>query len=98
MARRLYNDPRWRTQRLAFLQRHPLCVLCLEVDRLTPATVVDHKVPHRGDPGLFWSQSNWQALCKPCHDGVKQQAEKSGGLRGSDRSGQPVDPEHHWNR
>ncbi|MGN8738508.1 HNH endonuclease signature motif containing protein [Bilifractor sp. HCP3S3_D3] len=35
---------------------------------LHPATVVDHIVPHRGDPKLFWDRSNWQALCKRCHD------------------------------
>jgi 5-methylcytosine-specific restriction protein A len=35
---------------------------------LEPAVIVDHIQPHRGDPGLFWAQSNWQSLCKPCHD------------------------------
>ena len=25
-------------------------------------------VPHRGDQKLFWDKSNWQALCKKCHD------------------------------
>jgi 5-methylcytosine-specific restriction protein A len=33
-----------------------------------PATVVDHIVPHRGDPVLFWDEANWQGLCKLCHD------------------------------
>ena len=36
--------------------------------RYTKATVVDHIQPHRGDPKLFWDQSNWQSLCKRCHD------------------------------
>ncbi|WP_435645121.1 HNH endonuclease [Butyricicoccus porcorum] len=36
--------------------------------RYTRATVVDHIVPHRGDPKLFWDQTNWQSLCKQCHD------------------------------
>ena len=31
-------------------------------------TVVDHIVPHRGDQKLFWDKSNWQPLCKACHD------------------------------
>ena len=35
---------------------------------LTPATVVDHIVPHRGDHALFWDEQNWQPLCKSCHD------------------------------
>ncbi|WP_295219971.1 HNH endonuclease signature motif containing protein, partial [Ruminococcus sp.] len=34
----------------------------------TAATVVDHIIPHRGDPHLMWDESNWQALCKSCHD------------------------------
>jgi 5-methylcytosine-specific restriction protein A len=32
------------------------------------AEVVDHKVPHRGDPALFWNVGNWQALSKRHHD------------------------------
>lgn len=32
------------------------------------ATVVDHIIPHRGNKDLFWDESNWQALCKKCHD------------------------------
>ena len=38
------------------------------INRKRTETVVDHIVPHRGDQQLFWNQSNWQALCKPCHD------------------------------
>ena len=29
---------------------------------LTPATVVDHVIPHRGDQKLFWDEDNWQAV------------------------------------
>lgn len=36
--------------------------------KLKKATVVDHIKPHRGDKILFWDESNWQALCKQCHD------------------------------
>jgi 5-methylcytosine-specific restriction enzyme A len=66
-ARRGYG-PRWRRARAAYLARHPLCVRCKAVGRLAPAAVVDHVVPHRGDQRLFWDTSNWQGLCKPCHD------------------------------
>ena len=61
-------DARWRRARKAFLGRHPLCVECQRDGKLTPATVVDHIVPHRGDQKLFWDQTNWQPLCKDCHD------------------------------
>ena len=30
--------------------------------------VVDHIIPHKGDKVLFWDRSNWQPLCKTCHD------------------------------
>jgi 5-methylcytosine-specific restriction enzyme A len=66
-ARRGYGL-RWRRARAAYLARHPLCVPCRVAGRLKPAAVVDHVVPHRGDPVLFWDEGNWQGLCKPCHD------------------------------
>jgi len=35
---------------------HPTCVRCG-----APATVVNHKIPHRGDMKLFWNRSNWES-------------------------------------
>ena len=61
-------DSRWEKARRRFLKAHPLCVRCMEQERLVKASVVDHIVPHRGDAELFWDESNWQALCKSCHD------------------------------
>ena len=61
-------DSRWREARKLYLQRHPLCVKCLEERKKPLATVVDHVVPHRGDKKLFCDQSNWQPLCKEHHD------------------------------
>ena len=61
-------DAKWRRARKRFLQRHPLCANCLSQGVLTPATVMDHIVPHRGDHRLFWDEQNWQPLCKACHD------------------------------
>lgn len=54
---------KWRRVSKAYLRAHPLCAKCGR-----PATVVDHIRPHRGDKVLFWDKSNWQSLCKPCHD------------------------------
>ena len=59
---------KWRTARKEFLRRNPLCVKCTASGILRAATVVDHVVPHKGDSRLFWDQSNWQPLCKRCHD------------------------------
>lgn len=59
---------RWRKAREEFLSAHPLCVNCLNHDRVTSSEIVDHINPHRGDRLLFWDVTNWQALCKQCHD------------------------------
>lgn len=61
-------DGRWRKARERYLKAHPLCIRCKEQGRLVKATVVDHIKPHRGDIGLFWDESNWQPMCKCCHD------------------------------
>ncbi len=58
----------WRRARKAYLQLHPLCAECLKEGRLTPATVIDHIMPHRGDRRLFWDEKNWQPLCAACHN------------------------------
>lgn len=61
-------DGTWRLARARYLKSNPLCVKCLAEGRFTPATVVDHIVPHRGDKELFWDVKNWQALCSRCHN------------------------------
>lgn len=66
-AERGYNW-RWRHASKVYLSVHPLCAECQRHGKVTGATVVDHVVPHRGDDELFWRESNWQAMCKACHD------------------------------
>ena len=61
-------DARWRAARKRYLKRYPLCIECQRKGKFMPATVVDHVLPHRGDEDLFWDESNWQPLCKHCHD------------------------------
>ena len=106
-ARRGY-DGRWRRARSRYLAEHPWCVRCLVEGRLTPATVVDHVEPHRGDERLFWDQDQWQGLCKQHHDaktvrdGRWGQRQLSDGaarsIYGCDVHGMPLDPDHPWNR
>ena len=86
----------WQVARRLFLSSSPLCRLCGQLGRTTAADVVDHIKPHRGDKTLFWDRANWQPLCKPCHDGAKQEQEKTGTLRGCDVNGLPLDPTHPW--
>lgn len=61
-------DARWRAARKCYLANHPLCVECEQLGLLAAASIVDHIVPHKGDPKLFWNESNWQALCTQCHN------------------------------
>lgn len=65
-ASRGYNS-KWAKARKTYLGRNPLCVECIDELRVTPATEVDHIIPHRGSQTLFWDTDNWQALCKPHH-------------------------------
>ena len=58
--------------------------------RHTQATVVDHRIPHKGDEGLFWDESNWQSMCKPHHDSTKQAIEKGSTVNLIGLDGYPV--------
>lgn len=59
----LYNNTLWRNTSREYLGVNQVCRIC--GDR---ATVVDHIIPHRGNTRLFWDESNWEPLCKTCHD------------------------------
>lgn len=65
----------WEKERAEFLRQNPWCAI--KGSRCSKrATVVDHRIPHRGDMKLFWDRLNWQPACKPCHDSDKQREEK----------------------
>ena len=66
-SKRGYNG-KWQRLSKIYLRKHPMCVRCMAERRYVPATVVDHIIPHRGNPVFMWDESNWQALCKRCHD------------------------------
>ena len=69
---------RWQRERLQYLAQHPLCVTCTKQGRVTAATVVDHIIPHKGDPILMWDRTNWQSLCATHHNSDKQRLDKGG--------------------
>lgn len=60
---------RWQKARLRHLEREPLCRACLAEGRINDKQLeVDHIIPHRNDPALFWDElNNLQTLCKPHH-------------------------------
>jgi 5-methylcytosine-specific restriction protein A len=63
----LYGS-KWQHARKSFLSQHPLCAECLKGGTTKAANVVDHIIPHKGNINIFWNVSNWQSLCKRCHD------------------------------
>jgi len=89
MAHRFYNE-RWRRFRKIFLSENPLCVYCKAQGITEAATVVDHIKPHRGNYDLFWLVGNHQALCKQCHDGMKQKIDNGKNVKMFTTEGYPI--------
>lgn len=99
MKQKLYNSKAWHRLRMAQLRDYPLCEFCRQQGRIEKAEIVDHIKPHRGNKELFYDVSNLQSLCKQHHDSAKQAAENRGvEAIGCGADGQPIDPQHHWNK
>lgn len=81
-AQRGYNS-HWQQVRIRYLNRHSLCIDCLEADRTEPATMVHHLLPLRR--GGKHVSSNLVALCISCH------AKREGVLRRKERTPLRVD-------
>lgn len=91
--RHLYKTARWKAKRKIQLAGRPFCARCDEEGVLTPATVVDHVKPHRGDQTLFY-HGQLQSLCAKHHNSDKQSEEKRGYSTRVGPDGFPVDDEH----
>jgi 5-methylcytosine-specific restriction protein A len=99
-----YADPRvsygtteWAILKARQLKRHKDCVYCLQMGLFTKATHVDHKVPHRGNYGLFRDPNNLQSLCAVHANSTKQKEELTGQTQGCAVTGWPLGKEHFWN-
>lgn len=66
-TQRLYGY-RWQQASARFKRDHPFCKPCQNEGRITRTFAVDHIIPHRGNPQLFWDQSNWQPICESHHN------------------------------
>ena len=58
----------WRKIRNRYIAANPLCELCKQEGRFTPAQEVHHIVPLSDGGTHEWS--NLQALCTPCHSAL----------------------------
>ena len=70
-----YKTARWeKLRQAAFLRDRWTCQrsgeLCLGRGQEPNAPVANHKIPHRGDPALFWSLDNIETVTKRVHDSL----------------------------
>lgn len=82
-SRAWYNTKRWKLLREEIgdsvgWKCQKTGVLLIGKAPAANSPVLDHIVPHRDDPELFWDRSNLQLVSKQWHDTVKQRQERAG--------------------
>ena len=97
VAKRLYDDRRWRKRSKHQRAEHVLCERCLARGKVVLAQVAHHVIAHDDDPELFWN-GKLESLCELCHNGEAQQQEKRGYSTTIGQDGWPLDPLHPANR
>ena len=73
-----YQLKAWQQARRIQLARSPLCKYCKQEGKVTPATVVNHIKPHKGDWHLFISADNHESTCSHHHNSLIQSYERTG--------------------
>lgn len=72
----IYTSTKWKKLRSAYLQQNPLCELCYNEGRITPAIDVHHIISfmstdnHLKRISLAYNPDNLMSLCKQCHQKV----------------------------
>ena len=95
--RKWYSSRAWKLKRAAQLGKIPWCESCRRQGKSRPATVANHKVPHRGDRELFF-HGETESACAECHDAAIQREEIEGFRRDIGEDGWPEDERHPFNR
>ena len=96
----LYKKNKWKVAAKNFIYHNPVCRYCGHM-----STVVNHKIPHKGDERLFWDILNWEPVCKQCHDSTVAKLE-NGKVDGKDfisnnqcdADGMPQSNKHPWSK
>ena len=92
------NSTAWKTLRAQVLAEEPLCRMCTARGLVVPATDVDHINNNTGDYTDDNRREALQSLCHECHS-RKTAAEMGKSVTwGCDVNGNPLDPDHPWNR
>lgn len=74
-ASKFYGSLAWKRLRESYFSRHPLCMECLNHDRVTPAEDVHHIRPWSSGSdeiekwALLLDENNLISLCSKCHHG-----------------------------
>ena len=71
-----YGSKQWKQFRQIHLSKYPLCARCQSLGKITPASDVDHIIPHKMNIDK-WMGNRFQSLCRPCHS-IKTGLEKRG--------------------
>lgn len=80
--RRIYNTTRWRRLRALKQAAAPLCELCLQQGRITPAEDIHHRTSFMTAPTrqqreqLAYDWQNLMSLCKQCHQKLHNSAHR----------------------
>jgi 5-methylcytosine-specific restriction endonuclease McrA len=77
-----YKTARWqKLKQMIHVRDMYVCqrtgVLCVGKYPADNSPVANHKVPHRGDPKLFWDPDNVETIAKSVHDSEVQREEQA---------------------
>jgi len=77
-----YKTARWQKLKIrVHVRDNYICqktgVLLIGKHPAPNSPVADHKIPHRGDPVLFWDEDNIETVSKAYHDSEKQKEERA---------------------
>src|SRR5262245_51674374 len=79
----MYQTKWWKAVTKKWKEMNPICSMCKRNGKATPVDVVDHKIPHRGNPVLFFNWGNLQSLCYFHHNSIKAHHERQAKLQTS---------------
>ncbi|MDQ0558321.1 5-methylcytosine-specific restriction endonuclease McrA [Rhizobium mesoamericanum] len=82
-----YNTARWeRLRRQAFERDLYTCQrsgeMCAGTGNDPNSPVANHRIPHHGNPSLFWDIDNIETVTKRIHDGIIQSEERRSAIEG----------------
>jgi 5-methylcytosine-specific restriction enzyme A len=97
-----YNTKAWQRLRLMKLRSSPLCEECHDMDMVTPANTVDHRVAISDGGNPFPTLDGLASYCASCHSAKTARGSEAGAIKttkprkGCNPDGTPLDRRHPW--